>query len=141
MDNNIYLQKIQEYLDNNNIQNDSNENVSLNKNQLLECFQMILNSKEQSNSNNNIKQEETPSNLNMKQIQDSINKMVQQNNQKANKNTPRNIPPQAKKNKDIRKNNNEIKKNNNKFIPNNNNNNNININEMPIKSGGNFNEL
>ena len=52
MDNN-YLQQIQEYLNNNNVQNDSNENISLNKNQLLECFQMLLNSKEKTNDNIN----------------------------------------------------------------------------------------
>ena len=51
---NNYLQQIQEYLNNNNVQNDSNENISLNKNQLLECFQMLLNSKDKSNNNSNI---------------------------------------------------------------------------------------
>ena len=45
------FQKIQEYLRKNNIQSDSNENISLNKNQLLECFQMLQNSKNQEKNN------------------------------------------------------------------------------------------
>jgi hypothetical protein len=61
-----YMEQIQEFLKNNNIQSDSNENISLNKNQLLECFKMLQNSKNQSiiKPNNNIINETKDNNVN-----------------------------------------------------------------------------
>ena len=44
-----YLDQIQIYLNNYNVKKDSNENINLNKVQLLECLQMLLNSKWQPN--------------------------------------------------------------------------------------------
>ena len=72
MDNN-YLQQIQEFLNNNNVQKDSNENISLNKNQLLECFQMLLNSKEKTNDNIN-------SNININKNQKNKEEIISKSN-------------------------------------------------------------
>ena len=138
MDNN-YLQQIQKYLNNNNVQNDSNENISLNKNQLLECFQMLLNSKEQSNNNisNNISdninlnsnqnnKEDNLSKKNTNQNEDSSNKKVKQVSPKPNINNYDDMPLPALKNKG--------KNSNSQFSSN-------NIDDIPIKGGSNFNEL
>ena len=139
MDNN-YLQQIQEYLNNNNVQNDSNENISLNKNQLLECFQMLLNSKDQpnNNSNSNINinnnknqknKEEITSKSNTNQTEDSSSKKLNQIPQKQNINNFDDMPLPTLKNRE---------KNN---INQNNSQNRKNFDDMPIKGGSNFNEL
>ena len=61
-----YMKQIQEFIKNNNIQSDSNENISINKNQLLECFKMLENSKNQSKitPNDNIINEIKENNVN-----------------------------------------------------------------------------
>ena len=87
-----YLEKIQEYLKNNNIQNDS-ENFSLNKNQLLECFQMILKD-QQKNDNTNNTNNNIQSNSNM-----GINNINNNDNNFINNNRNDNIPINNNSNK------------------------------------------
>ena len=133
MDNN-YLQQIQEYLNNNNVKNDANENISLNKNQLLECFQMLLNSKDQLNNKvaqTQKNQEEMNSKTNTNATQDSSNKKINQifPKQKEIKNFD-DMPLPALKNKEKNNNLNQLKNCSNN-----------NIDEIPIKGGANFNEL
>ena len=134
MDNN-YLQKIQEYL-NNNVQNDSNENISLNKNQLLECLLMLLNLKDQQNINSNINinknqknKDEITSKSNTNQTLDSSSKKLDQIPQKQDINNFDEIPLPALKNKEK----NNFNQNNSKNCN--------NFDDMPIKGGSNFNEL
>ena len=131
-----YLDQIQNYLNNYNITNDSNENISLNKNQLLECFQMLLNSKEQQNikSNTNIntsqknKEEEKISQSNINKTQDSSTKKLNNISPKQDINNLDEMPLPTLKNKE---------KNNTNNFPSGNN----NIADIPIKGGSNFNEL
>lgn len=103
MDNN-YLKQIQEYLNSNNVQNDSNENISLNKNQLLECFQMLLNSKDQKNNDNNNSspiKEETTSKANTNHSDESQNKKNNQISKSSVKNFD-DMPLPALKNRDTK---------------------------------------
>ena len=95
MDNN-YLQQIQEYLNNNNVQRDSNENISLNKNQLLECFQMLLNSNNKTNTNTNTNENQINSDQTISK--DSSNKLQETSNKKLEQISSK--PLQAPKNID-----------------------------------------
>ena len=132
-----YLDQIQKYLNNCNIQNDSNENICLNKDQLLECFQMLLKSKDQSyinsnsNSNTNINEknkEEYVSQSNTNKTQDSSSKKLNNISQKKNTNNYDDTPLPALKNKEKS----DINKLPSKYN---------NVDDMPIKGGLNFNEL
>ena len=105
MDNN-YLQQIQEYLNNNNPQNDGNDNISLNKNQLLECFQMLLNSKDQPINNNKIIENKNQNNKaeaisksNTNKTQDSSSKRLNQVSPKQKIHSFDDMPLPALKNK------------------------------------------
>ena len=127
-----YLEQIQIYLNNNNIKNDSNENINLNKVQLLECFQMLLNSKGQQNFKSNLntkinKEEENACLSNINKIKNSSDKKLENTSPTQNtKNDDMTLPTL------INKENNNINKCNYKSN---------NIDDIPIKGGSNFIEL
>ena len=127
-----FLEQIQIYLNNYNIKKDSNENINLNKVQLLECFQILLNSKGQPNFKSNLnvkiyKEEENTCQSSMNKIQNSSYKNLGDASQIQNT-----------KNEDmalstlINKESNNINAFNYKSN---------NIDDIPIKGGSNFIEL